>query len=59
MLKHIWIIFRSLLSNKATFYTEKGVNKAKEKNKNPQKDTEKQVVIYNALGNYINNISKL
>ena len=51
--------FKTLLSNKAYFYTEKGVNKAKAKRRNPQKDTEKQIDYYNVLGNYINNISKL
>ena len=50
--------FRNLLSNKAYFYTEKGVNKAK-KSRNPQKDTERQIDYYNILGEYINNISKL
>ena len=51
--------FRNLLSNKAIFYTEKGVNKAKAKSRNPQKDTERQIDYYNVLGNYIINISKL
>ena len=51
--------FRDLLRNKAVFYTEKGVNKAKALRKNPRKDTEKQIENYNALGDYINNISKL
>ena len=51
--------FRSLLRNKAVFYTEKGVNKAKALNENPRKDTEKQIENYNVLGEYINNISKL
>ena len=51
--------FRDLLRNKAIFYTEKGVNKAKALNENPRKDTEKQIENYNALGYYINNISKL
>ena len=51
--------FRDLLSNKAFFYLEKGVNKAKALNKNPRKDTESQIDYYNVLGNYINNISKL
>ena len=51
--------FRDLLTNKAYFYTEKGVNKAKALNKNPRKDTESQIENYNVLGNYISNISKL
>ena len=51
--------FRDLLRNKAIFYTEKGVNKAKALNENPRKDTEKQIENYNTLGDYINNISKL
>ena len=51
--------FRDLLRNKAIFYTEKGVNKAKALNENPRKDTEKQIENYNVLGDYINNISKL
>ena len=51
--------FRDLLRNKAIFYTEKGINKAKALNENPRKDTEKQIENYNALGDYINNISKL
>ena len=51
--------FRDLLRNKAIFYTEKGVNKAKALNENPRKDTEKQIENYNVLGDYINNISNL
>ena len=51
--------FRDLLRNKAIFYTEKGVNKAKALNENPRKDKEKQIENYNVLGDYINNISKL
>ena len=51
--------FRDLLSNKAYSYTEKGVNKAKAKSRNPQKDTESQIENYNVLGLYISNISKL
>ena len=51
--------FRDLLRNKAIFYTEKGVDKAKALNENPRKDTEKQIENYNALGEYIINISKL
>ena len=53
--------FRDLLRNKAIFYTEKGVNKAKALNENPRKDTEKQIENFNALGYYIYNdhISKL
>ena len=51
--------FKDLLSNKAFFYVEKGVNKAKALNRNPRKDTESQIDYYNVLGNYINNISKL
>ena len=51
--------FRDLISNKAILYTEKGVNKAKALNKNPRKDTENQIEIYNTIGDYINNISKL
>ena len=51
--------FRSLLRNKAVFYTEKGVNKAKALNENPRKDTEEQIENYNVLGEYINNISIL
>ena len=51
--------FRDLLASKAYFYTEKGVNKARAKNKNPRKDIEGQIENYNVLGNYISNISKL
>ena len=51
--------FKDLLSNKAVLYTEKGVNKAKAKSRNPQKDTERQIDHYNVLGIHINNISKL
>ena len=51
--------FRDLLRNKAIFYTVKGVDKAKALNENPRKDTEKQIENYNALGDYINNMSKL
>ena len=51
--------FRDLLRNKVIFYTEKGVDKARALNENPRKDTEKQIENYNALGDYINNISKL
>ena len=51
--------FRSLLKNKAIFYTEKGSNKAKKLEKDARDDTIKQVEIYNVLGDYINNISKL
>ena len=51
--------FRSLLKNKAIFYTEKGANKAKESRGNPNIDTKKQVKFFSVLGDYINNISKL
>ena len=51
--------FRDLLKNKAVFYTEKGVNKAKALNIDPRKDTVSQIKNYNVLGEYINNISKL
>ena len=51
--------FRDLLRNKAIFYTEKGVNKAKALNESPRKDTEQQIENYNVLGDCINNISKL
>ena len=51
--------FRDLLKNKAVFYTEKGVNKAKALNINPRKDPDSQIKNYNGLGEYINNISKL
>ena len=51
--------FKDLLRNKAVFYTEKGVNKAKTLRENPRKDTENQIENYNVLGNYINNINKL
>ena len=51
--------FKSLLKNKAIFYTEKGANKAKESSGDPRRDTREQVKIYNVLGDYINNISKL
>ena len=51
--------FRDLLLNKAFFYVEKGVNKAKALNGNPRKDIESQLDYYNVLGNYFNNISKL
>ena len=39
--------FKTLLKNKAFFYTEKGSSKAKELSENPRKDTLKQVKIYN------------
>ena len=51
--------FKTLLKNKAFFYTEKGSSEAKESSENPRKDAIKQVKIYNILGDYINNISKL
>ena len=51
--------FKDLLRNKAIFYTEKGVEKAKALNENPRKDTEKQIENYNTLGDYIINIGKL
>ena len=49
--------FKTLLKNKAIFYTEKASSKAKESSENPRSDTKKQVKIYNVLGDYINNIS--
>ena len=51
--------FKDLLRNKAIFYTEKGVEKAKALNLNPRKDTEKQIENYNTSGDYIINMSKL
>ena len=51
--------FKTLLKNKAIFHTEKASSKAKESSENPRSDTKKQVKIYNVLGDYINNISKL
>ena len=51
--------FRNLLSNKALFYTEKGVNKARAKSSNPHENTLRQIDYYNVLGLYISNISKL
>ena len=52
--------FADLLApNKAIIYKEKGVSKAVKKNKDPNKDTRKQIKIYNILGQYINNIDSL
>ena len=45
--------------NKAILFKEDGVNKAVKKNKDPNKDTRKQIKIYNILGQYINNIDSL
>ena len=52
--------FADLLSpNKANLYKEEGVSKAIKKNKDPNRDTRKQIKIYNILGQYINNIGNL
>ena len=52
--------FAELLSpNKAILYKEEGVSKAVKKNKDPNRDTRKQIKIYNILGQYINNIDSL
>ena len=52
--------FADLLSpNKAILYKEEGVSKAVKKNKDPKRDTRKQIKIYNILGQYINNIDSL
>ena len=52
--------FNDLLTpNKAFIYKEKGVNKAVKKNKDPNRDTRKQIKVYNILGQYINNIDSL
>ena len=51
--------FGKLLSQKAKFYTEKGINKAAPKSKEPREDTKRQIDYYNVLGAYVNNISKL
>ena len=52
--------FGDLLSpNKAIIFKEKGVSKAVKKNKDPNRDTRKQIKVYNILGQYINNIDSL
>ena len=52
--------FGDLLSpNKAFIYKEKGVSKAVKKNKDPNRDTRKQIKVFNILGKYINNIDSL
>ena len=52
--------FADLLSpNKAILYKEEGVSKAVKTNKDPIRDTKKQIKIYNILGQYINNIGSL
>ena len=52
--------FADLLSpNKAILYKEEGVSKAVKTNKDPNRDTKKQIKIYNILGQYINNIGSL
>ena len=51
--------FGKLLSKKADLYTEKGINKAIPKSKEPREDTKRQIDYYNVLGVYVNNISKL
>ena len=59
-LKYILIKKRDLLTpNKAIIYKEHGVNKAVKKNKDPNRDTRKQIKVYNILGQYINNIDSL
>ena len=52
--------FADLLTpNKAIIYKEHGVNKAVKKNKDPNRDTRKQIKVYNILGQYISNIDSL
>ena len=52
--------FADLLTpNKAIIYKEHGVNKAAKKNKDPNRDTRKQIKVCNILGQYINNIDSL
>ena len=52
--------FGDLLSpNKVFIYKEKGVSKAVKKNKDPNRDTRKQIKVFNILGKYINNIDSL
>ena len=51
--------FGKLLSKKAELYTEKGINKADPKSKEPRAETKRQIKYYNVLGIYVNNISKL
>ena len=52
--------FADLLTpNKAIIYKEHGVNKAVKKNKDPNRDTRKQIKVYNILGQYIYNIDSL
>ena len=48
-----------LTPNKAIIYKEHGVNKAVKKNKDPNRDTRKQIKVLNILGQYINNIDSL
>ena len=48
-----------LSSNKAILYKEEGVSKAVKKNKDPNRDTRKQIKVYNILGQYIKNIDSL
>ena len=51
--------FRDSLVNTANFSVEGGINKAIPKNKNPRKETLKQIAYYNILSEYVNNINKL
>ena len=52
--------FNDLLTlNKAIIYKEKGVSKAIKKNKDPNRDTRKQIKVFNILGQHINNIDSL
>ena len=52
--------FADLLTpSKAIIYKELGANKAVKKNKDPNRDTRKQIKVYNILGQYINNIDGL
>ena len=52
--------FAELLTpNKANLYKEEGVSKAIKKNKDPNRDTRKQIKVYNILGQYIYNIGNL
>ena len=44
---------------RAILYIEKGVNKARKLNENPNKDTRERINIYNILGQYISNLNSL
>ena len=44
---------------RAILYVEKGMNKARKLNENPNKDTRERINIHNILGQYISNLNSL